>query len=58
MAQAIRGIIATFSMLCDRYEIGPVRIATADIVMATVTYLELLGVTPPQDLEPHLLRFR
>ena len=42
----------------DRYEIDPARAATAGIANATATCLELLGLTPPDDLEPSLLRFR
>jgi 2,3-bisphosphoglycerate-independent phosphoglycerate mutase len=42
----------------DRYEIDPARAATAGIANVTATCLELLGFTPPDDLEPSLLRFR
>jgi 2,3-bisphosphoglycerate-independent phosphoglycerate mutase len=42
----------------DRYEIDPVRAATAGIANVTATCLELLGFTPPDDLEPSLLRYR
>lgn len=42
----------------DRYEIDPARVATAGIANVTATCLELLGLTPPDDLEPSLLRFR
>jgi 2,3-bisphosphoglycerate-independent phosphoglycerate mutase len=42
----------------DRYEIDPARTATAGIANVTATCLELLGFTPPDDLEPSLLRFR
>jgi len=42
----------------DRYEIDPARARTASIANATATCLELLGLTPPDDLEPSLLRFR
>jgi 2,3-bisphosphoglycerate-independent phosphoglycerate mutase len=42
----------------DRYEIDPARAATAGIANVTATCLELLGLTPPDDLEPSLLRFR
>ncbi|TMQ09165.1 MAG: 2,3-bisphosphoglycerate-independent phosphoglycerate mutase [Deltaproteobacteria bacterium] len=40
----------------DRYEIDPARAATAGIANVTATCLELLGFTPPDDLEPSLLR--
>jgi 2,3-bisphosphoglycerate-independent phosphoglycerate mutase len=42
----------------DRYEIDPTRAGTAGIASVTATCLELLGLTPPDDLEPSLLRFR
>jgi len=42
----------------DRYEIDPDRAATGGIANVTATCLELLGLTPPDDLEPSLLRFR
>jgi 2,3-bisphosphoglycerate-independent phosphoglycerate mutase len=42
----------------DRYEIDPTRAATAGIANVTATCLELLGLSPPDDLEPSLLRFR
>jgi 2,3-bisphosphoglycerate-independent phosphoglycerate mutase len=42
----------------DRYEIDPARAGTAGIANVTATCLELLGLTPPDDLEPSLLRFR
>jgi 2,3-bisphosphoglycerate-independent phosphoglycerate mutase len=42
----------------DRYEIDPARAANAGIANVTATCLELLGFTPPDDLEPSLLRFR
>ena len=42
----------------DRYEIDPARAATAGIANVTATCLELLGFTPPDDLEPSLLRYR
>jgi 2,3-bisphosphoglycerate-independent phosphoglycerate mutase len=42
----------------SRYEIDPARTATAGIANVTATCLELLGFTPPDDLEPSLLRFR
>jgi 2,3-bisphosphoglycerate-independent phosphoglycerate mutase len=42
----------------DRYEIDPARAAAAGIANVTATCLELLGFTPPDDLEPSLLRFR
>jgi len=42
----------------DRYEIDPARAAGAGIANVTATCLELLGFTPPDDLEPSLLRFR
>jgi 2,3-bisphosphoglycerate-independent phosphoglycerate mutase len=42
----------------DRYEIDPARAATAGIANVTATCLELLGLSPPDDLEPSLLRFR
>ncbi|HEU0036602.1 MAG TPA: 2,3-bisphosphoglycerate-independent phosphoglycerate mutase [Kofleriaceae bacterium] len=42
----------------DRYEIDPDRAKTAGIANVTATCLELLGYTPPDDLEPSLLRFR
>lgn len=42
----------------DRYELDPLRTATAGIANVTATCLELLGFTPPDDLEPSLLRFR
>jgi 2,3-bisphosphoglycerate-independent phosphoglycerate mutase len=42
----------------DRYEIDPARAASAGIANVTATCLELLGFTPPDDLEPSLLRFR
>jgi 2,3-bisphosphoglycerate-independent phosphoglycerate mutase len=42
----------------DRYEIDAERAATAGIANVTATCLELLGFTPPDDLEPSLLRFR
>jgi 2,3-bisphosphoglycerate-independent phosphoglycerate mutase len=42
----------------DRYEIDPARTPTAGIANVTATCLELLGFTPPDDLEPSLLRFR
>jgi 2,3-bisphosphoglycerate-independent phosphoglycerate mutase len=41
----------------DRYEIDPDR-KDAGIANVTATCLELLGYTPPDDLEPSLLRFR
>jgi 2,3-bisphosphoglycerate-independent phosphoglycerate mutase len=46
------------SMRGDRYEIDPARAAAAGIANVTATCLELLGFTPPDDLEPSLLRFR
>jgi 2,3-bisphosphoglycerate-independent phosphoglycerate mutase len=42
----------------DRYEIDPDRVATAGIANVTATCLELLGLEPPDDLEPSILRFR
>ncbi len=42
----------------DRYEIDPARATTAGIANVTATCLELLGLEPPDDLEPSLLRFR
>jgi 2,3-bisphosphoglycerate-independent phosphoglycerate mutase len=42
----------------DRYEIDPERVKTAGIANVTATCIELLGYTPPDDLEPSLLRFR
>jgi 2,3-bisphosphoglycerate-independent phosphoglycerate mutase len=42
----------------DRYEIDPARAAAAGIANVTATCLELLGLSPPDDLEPSLLRFR
>ncbi|MCX5741304.1 MAG: 2,3-bisphosphoglycerate-independent phosphoglycerate mutase [Proteobacteria bacterium] len=42
----------------DRYEIDPDRAATGGIANVTATCIELLGFTPPDDLEPSLLRFR
>ncbi len=45
----------------DRYDIDPARVAptgTAGIANVTATCIELLGYTPPDDLEPSLLRFR
>lgn len=42
----------------DRYEIDPERAKTAGIANVTATCLELLGLEPPDDLEPSLLRFR
>ena len=42
----------------DRYEIDPDRAATAGIANVTATCLELLGLEPPDDLEPSILRFR
>ena len=42
----------------DRYEIDPARAAHAGIANVTATCLELLGLSPPDDLEPSLLRFR
>jgi len=42
----------------DRYEIDPARAETGGIANVTATCLELLGLTPPDDLEPSLLRFR
>jgi 2,3-bisphosphoglycerate-independent phosphoglycerate mutase len=41
-----------------RYEIDPARARSAGIANVTATCLELLGFTPPDDLEPSLLRFR
>jgi 2,3-bisphosphoglycerate-independent phosphoglycerate mutase len=46
------------SMRGDRYEIDPERAAKAGITNVTSTCFELLGFTPPDDLEPSLLRFR
>jgi 2,3-bisphosphoglycerate-independent phosphoglycerate mutase len=42
----------------DGYEIDPERAQTAGIANVTATCLELLGFTPPDDLESSLLRFR
>ncbi len=44
----------------DRYEIDPARVdgGTAGIANVTATCIELLGLVPPDDLEPSLLRFR
>jgi 2,3-bisphosphoglycerate-independent phosphoglycerate mutase len=42
----------------DRYEIDPERAARAGIANVTATCLELLGFTPPDDLESSILRFR
>ncbi len=42
----------------DRYDIDPARAANAGIAHVTASCLELLGLTPPDDLEPSLLRFR
>jgi 2,3-bisphosphoglycerate-independent phosphoglycerate mutase len=42
----------------DRYEIDPVRTATAGIANVTATCIELLGFVAPDDLQPSLLRFR
>jgi 2,3-bisphosphoglycerate-independent phosphoglycerate mutase len=41
-----------------RYQLDPGRLAGAGIASVTATALELLGFTPPADLEPSLLRFR
>jgi 2,3-bisphosphoglycerate-independent phosphoglycerate mutase len=46
------------SMRGDRYEIDPDRARTGGIANVTATCLELLGLVPPDDLEPSLLRFR
>ncbi len=42
----------------DRYEIDQERAKTAGIANVTATCIELLGYTPPDDLQPSLLRFR
>jgi 2,3-bisphosphoglycerate-independent phosphoglycerate mutase len=42
----------------DRYDIDPEACKTAGIANVTATCLELLGFTPPDDLESSLLRFR
>ena len=42
----------------DRYDVDPARASAAGIANVTATCLELLGLTPPDDLEPSLLRFR
>ncbi len=42
----------------DRYEIDPEKAKTAGIANVTATCIELLGYTPPDDLESSLLRFR
>jgi 2,3-bisphosphoglycerate-independent phosphoglycerate mutase len=42
----------------DRYEIDADRVKTAGIANVTATCLELLGFTPPDDLESSLLKFR
>jgi len=42
----------------DRYEIDPERCKHAGIANVTATCFELLGFTPPDDLESSLLRFR
>ncbi len=42
----------------DRYEIDPAVAATGGIANVTATCLELLGFTPPDDLERSLLKFR
>jgi 2,3-bisphosphoglycerate-independent phosphoglycerate mutase len=44
-------------MRADRYEIDPDR-ASAGIAHVTATCIELLGFTPPDDLEYSLLRFK
>jgi len=46
------------SMRGDRYEIDPDRAKAGGIANVTATCLELLGLVPPGDLEPSLLRFR
>jgi 2,3-bisphosphoglycerate-independent phosphoglycerate mutase len=42
----------------DRYEIDSARASSAGIANVTSTCIELLGFTPPDDLEASLLRFR
>ena len=42
----------------DRYEIDPERARNGGIANVTATCLELLGLTPPDDLEPSLLKIR
>jgi 2,3-bisphosphoglycerate-independent phosphoglycerate mutase len=42
----------------DRYEIDPDGCKNGGIANVTATCLELLGFTPPDDLESSLLRFR
>ncbi len=42
----------------DRYEIDADRASHGGIANVTATCLELLGLVPPDDLEPSLLRFR
>jgi 2,3-bisphosphoglycerate-independent phosphoglycerate mutase len=42
----------------DRYELDPARVEAAGIANVTATCIELLGFTPPDDLESSLLRFR
>jgi 2,3-bisphosphoglycerate-independent phosphoglycerate mutase len=42
----------------DRYEIDPERARSGGIANVTATCLELLGFTPPDDLEPSLLKIR
>jgi len=42
----------------DRYELDPARVQNAGIASVTATCIELLGFTPPDDLESSLLRFR
>jgi 2,3-bisphosphoglycerate-independent phosphoglycerate mutase len=45
-------------MRADRYELDPARLETAGIANVTATCIELLGFSPPDDLESSLLRFR
>ncbi|MEZ4363889.1 MAG: 2,3-bisphosphoglycerate-independent phosphoglycerate mutase [Kofleriaceae bacterium] len=40
------------------YQLDPLRCQGAGIANVTATCLELLGLTPPEDLEPSLLAFR
>jgi 2,3-bisphosphoglycerate-independent phosphoglycerate mutase len=42
----------------DAYEIDPAVAAEAGIASVTATCLELLGLAPPPDTEPSLLRWK
>ncbi len=42
----------------DRYDLDPTRVERAGIANVTATCLELLGLEPPAELEPSLLRIR